>query len=218
MRVYFCPATNVGINRSPEKINPVVKAQRFTSTVQSKILVTPLYSFSRYFFRKPHPISFLSVSSSPSPSLPSLIHSRFRSRFSLLMSPSIPLLHGNPQLRHQSNRHSPSSQCRPASGQTRPSPCSTTHTSSSLPRLLLLLLLPRGGPHPPPCYCRTPRSASTGPEAPFLASASCLCGFTGAFLRASISASLSFESVRPWSEGLSERDGTGRRRGGRMCR
>jgi hypothetical protein len=57
-----------------------------------------------------------------------------------------------------------------------------------------------------------------GPEASFLASASCLCGFTGAFLRASISASLSFESVRPWSEGLSERDGTGRRRGWRMCR
>lgn len=112
------------------------------------------------------------------------------------------------------NRHSPSSQCRPASGQTRPSPCSTTHASSPLPRLLLLLLLPRGRPHPPPCYCRAPRSAPTGPEAPFLASASCLSGFTGAFLRASISASLSFESVRPWSEGLSERDGTGRGGGG----
>jgi hypothetical protein len=125
---------------------------------------------------------------------------------SLLMSPSIPLLHGNPQLRHQStshqhaiprlhtsfpsfdinspNRHSPSSQCRPASGQTRSSPCSTTHaSSSSLPRLLLLLLLllPRGGPHPPPCYCRTPRSAPTGPGAPFLASASCLSGVHGRF-------------------------------------
>jgi len=165
MRAFLCPATNVGINRSPKKINRVIKAQRFTSTAQSKVLVIPLYFFSRWFFQKASPYL---LSLPPPPISSALIHSRFRSRlacsclslsrsgWNAAASPPVYLSSAcYPMPSHipfqvsntnSPNRHSPS---RPASGQTRPSPCSTTHASSSLLRLLL--------PHPP-CCCRTPPS------------------------------------------------------------